>query len=120
MIPSGNRHVTFQKLAHQFKLRDLLTRLREQYDIIIIDAPPIIPVSDPLLVAPEADLILLVLEAGRTQYEAARQAVKILQKVRAPYLGAILNRFRLEEEFGPRSFQKVYRRNHYRSKARLS
>ncbi len=120
VIPSGNRHVTFQKLAHQSKLRDLLTRLREQYDIIIIDAAPIIPVSDPLLIAPEADLILLVFEAGRTQYEAARQAVKILQRVRAPYLGAILNRFRLEEEFGPRSFQKVYRRNHYRSKARLS
>lgn len=120
VIPTGNRRVSFQKLAHQTKLRGLLTRMREQYEVIIIDAPPIIPVSDPLLIAPEADLILLVLEAGRTQFEAARQAIKTLQKTRPPFLGAILNRFRLEEEFGPRSFQKVYRRNYYRAKAKLS
>lgn len=120
VIPTGNRHVTFQKLAHQTKLRGLLTRMREQYEVIIIDAPPIIPVSDPLLIAPEADLILLVLEAGRTQFEAARQAIKTLQKTRPPFLGAILNRFRLEEEFGPRSFQKVYRRNYYRARAKTS
>ncbi|MEK7729663.1 MAG: polysaccharide biosynthesis tyrosine autokinase, partial [candidate division KSB1 bacterium] len=120
VIPTGNRRVTFQKLAHQTKLRGLLTRLREQYEVIVIDAPPIIPVSDALLIAPETDLILLVLEAGRTQFEAARQAIKILQKARPPYLGAILNRFRLEEEYGPRSFQKVYRRNYYRPKAKHS
>ncbi len=120
VIPTGNRRVTFQKLAHQTKLRSLLTRMREQYEIIVIDAPPIIPVSDPLLIASETDLVLLVLEAGRTQFEAARQAIKLLQKTRPPYLGAILNRFRLEEEYGPRSFQKVYRRNYYRAKAKLS
>jgi capsular exopolysaccharide synthesis family protein len=116
VIPTGNRRVTFQKLAHQTKLRGLLARMREHYEVVIIDAPPIIPVSDPLLLAPETDMILLVLEAGRTQFEAARQAIKILQKAKPAYLGAVLNRFRLEEEYGPRSFQKVYRRNYYRSK----
>jgi len=120
VIPTGNRRITFQKLAHLTKLRGLLARMREQYEVIIIDAPPIIPVSDPLLIAPETDMVLLVLEAGRTQFEAARQAIKILQKARPTYLGAILNRFRLEEEYGPRSFQKVYRRNYYRSKAKPS
>ncbi len=107
-ITTGTRQVTFQKLSISSKMQSLFVSLREQYDVIIIDAPPIIPVSDPLLLVSDVDLILLTLESGRTPMEAARQAVTLLRRAKAQALGVVLNRLRLEEQYGPDRYQPSY------------
>lgn len=107
-ITTGTRQVTFQKLSISSKMQSLFVSLREQYDVIIIDAPPIIPVSDPLLLVSDVDLILLTLESGRTPMEAARQAVTLLRRAKAKALGVVLNRLRLEEQYGPDRYQPSY------------
>lgn len=104
-IQTGTRHVTFQKLSISSKMQSLFASLREQYDIIIIDAPPIIPISDPLLLMPDVDLVILVVESGRTPMDVARQAIVMLKRAKAPAVGAVLNRLRVEEEYGPESYQ---------------
>lgn len=103
-IQTGTRQVTFQKLSISSKMQSLFASLREQYEIIIVDAPPIIPISDPLLLMPDVDLVVLVLESGRTPMDVARQAVVMLKRAKAPALGAVLNRLRVEEEYGPESY----------------
>lgn len=103
-IQTGTRHVTFQKLSISSKMQTLFASLREQYDVIVIDAPPIIPISDPLLLMPDVDLVILVLESGRTPMDVARQAIVMLKRAKAPALGAVLNRLRVEEEYGPESY----------------
>lgn len=103
-IQTGTRHVTFQKLSISSKMQSLFASLREQYDIIIIDAPPIIPISDPLLLMPDVDLVILVMESGRTPIEVARQAIVLLKRAKAPAVGAVLNRLRIEEEYGPEDY----------------
>ncbi len=107
-ITTGTRQVTFQKLSISSKMQSLFVSLREQYDVIIIDAPPIIPVSDPLLLVSDVDLILLTLESGRTPMAAAKQAVTLLRRAKARALGVVLNRLRLEEQYGPDRYQPSY------------
>ncbi|MFQ5629858.1 MAG: GumC family protein, partial [bacterium] len=115
-ISAGSRRITFQKLAMNSKLKSLLAELKQNYEVIIIDAPPVIPVSDPALIAPYADLMLLVLASGRTQIDAAKHACKILQKANDANLGVVLNRLNVKEAYGPGSYFGNYFQA-YRGKA---
>ena len=46
------------------RMREVIATLRERYDHIIIDAPPILAVTDALVLAPVSDLMMVVVEAG--------------------------------------------------------
>ena len=72
-------------------MRNLLTGLRDSYDIIIIDAPPVIPVTDAPLLSALADLIVVVVESGRIPAKAAQRMKELLQSVQAPVAGFVLN-----------------------------
>ena len=69
----------------------VLSDLKFYYDLILVDSPPVIPVSDPMLLAPEVDGVLLVIKAGTTQREIARRAADILSADCQNLLGIILN-----------------------------
>jgi tyrosine-protein kinase Etk/Wzc len=72
-------------------MRDLLARLRASYDMIILDAPPVIPVTDAPLLTALTDLVVVVIEAGRIPANAARRMKELLQSVQAPVAGFVLN-----------------------------
>lgn len=69
----------------------LLTEMKFYYDLILVDSPPIIPVSDPMLLAPEVDGVLLVIRAGQTARDVAIRAVDIMRANKTEILGVILN-----------------------------
>jgi Mrp family chromosome partitioning ATPase len=72
-------------------MRALLADLRKRADMVIVDSPPLLPVTDAAVLAPEVDGVLLVLEAGRTRRGAARRALDALEQVKANVLGVVLN-----------------------------
>ena len=72
-------------------LRDLLRELRETYDLVIVDSPPLNVVPDAAVLGDLADGVLLVARAGATPPEALAYAVEQLQQVRAPLIGTVLN-----------------------------
>jgi tyrosine-protein kinase Etk/Wzc len=72
-------------------MRDLLSGLRESYDIVIIDAPPVIPVTDAPLLTAFVDMVVVVVESGRIPLKAAQRMKELLQSVQAPVAGFILN-----------------------------
>lgn len=69
----------------------LLARLKEHYDTIILDTPPINVVTDAALLGAHADGVLVVVRSGVTAVQALTFAMEQLQHVRAPVLGAVLN-----------------------------
>jgi tyrosine-protein kinase Etk/Wzc len=73
------------------KMGNLLQALRDSYDIIIIDAPPVIPVTDAPLLSAFADMVVVVIESGRIPAKAAQRMKELLQAVHAPVSGFILN-----------------------------
>src|SRR5512133_1967474 len=72
-------------------MRDLLIELRECYDMVLIDAPPVIPVTDAPLLSALTDLVVVVVESGRIPLKAAQRMKELLQSVQAPVAGFVLN-----------------------------
>jgi len=73
------------------RMREALELFRKQYDIVILDTPPLIAGPDAAILGSCCDGVILVVRAGRTEREAGQQAVRQLQAVGARILGAVLN-----------------------------
>ena len=70
----------------------LLALLGKEADMLVLDSPPTVGLSDTPVLASQTDGVLLVLDVGMTRREVARRAVETLQHVKAPIVGALLNR----------------------------
>jgi succinoglycan biosynthesis transport protein ExoP len=91
VLPCGPLPPNPAELLHARAFAELLEKLKERYDCILLDSPPLGPVSDALVLAKQADGILMVLKAGRTHREQARRAIRSLRDVKARIIGALLN-----------------------------
>ena len=82
-------------------------------DFIIIDTPPVIPISDPLLLGNETDGVILVVKAGKTKKDIVKRAQQLLNDSGITILGVILNNFK---EVLPYYYNyKYYEYKYYRS-----
>jgi Mrp family chromosome partitioning ATPase len=70
------------------------------YDIVIFDAPPLLPVTDASVLAPYMDAVVLVIYAGQTHLAALNRSRDLLHQVRAPLLGVVMNRFSVRKAYG--------------------
>ena len=73
------------------KMADVLKELRQIYDMIIIDSPPLTAVTDASILSKYSDGIILVIRAGETHMEVVKSGLENLKAVNAKVLGAILN-----------------------------
>ena len=72
------------------RLAELLTILTSEADYVLVDAPPVLAVTDAALWASQVDGTLLAVTAGRTKREQAQRAKEVLEKVQTNIIGAIL------------------------------
>jgi succinoglycan biosynthesis transport protein ExoP len=100
VLTSGPLPPNPSELLGSKKMHSLIERLAQDTDIVIFDTPPVLPVTDAMVLAANVDGVLLVTEAGKTRRTAARQASESLQKVRARILGVVLNRLSLRDSKG--------------------
>jgi len=71
--------------------RGLLEEARFYYELILVDCAPVLPVSDPMLLASEMDGVILVIKAGATQREVVQRASSLLKGERSRFLGVVIN-----------------------------
>jgi capsular exopolysaccharide synthesis family protein len=90
VIPSGPLPPDPTEMLH-VRFASLMERLRELDALVLIDTPPVLPVSDARLIAPHCDGVLLVVAAGTVKPVALEQALERLSIVRANVLGVVLN-----------------------------
>jgi succinoglycan biosynthesis transport protein ExoP len=76
---------------------DVLTKLGETFEIIIIDSPPVQLVSDAVILAGLANALVFVVRADATPYQVAKGALELLRKGKAQLLGVVLNALDLEK-----------------------
>jgi capsular exopolysaccharide synthesis family protein len=73
------------------RMRRLIADMREIFDFVLIDSPPVVPVTDATVLATMSDGVLLVLHGKDSTMASARQALDRLGAVRARVLGTIIN-----------------------------
>ncbi|WP_141501951.1 CpsD/CapB family tyrosine-protein kinase [Paenibacillus luteus] len=70
----------------------LLKRAREQFDVIIVDTPPIMSVTDAQIVATQSDGVVLVIDSGKVKKDVVLKAKASLDHVKARLIGVVLNK----------------------------
>ena len=90
-LPSGAIPPNPSELLGSQQLADLLAELRARYGVVILDAPPLLPVTDAAILATAADGAILVARFGVTRHEQAERAADLLRQVNARLFGTILN-----------------------------
>ncbi|MEV6863447.1 polysaccharide biosynthesis tyrosine autokinase [Streptosporangium subroseum] len=73
------------------RMRDLLQRLAQGFDYVILDAPPLLPVTDAAVLVPEVDGTILVTRAKKTRRDELHEALTILETARGRVVGAVFN-----------------------------
>lgn len=91
LLPAGSHPPNPSELLGSEAMRRTLTQLRRDYEYIVMDTPPSLPVTDAAVVAAFADATILVMRSGETEEDAAKRAVEQLRRVRARVAGTVLN-----------------------------
>jgi receptor protein-tyrosine kinase len=93
VLPSGASTDNIFGLLNSGRMSRLLQRFREEFDYVLVDAPPCLEFADARIMARYAEGLLLVVRASYTDRRTARAAVERLQLDRIPVMGVILNRW---------------------------
>ena len=91
LLPAGVCNARVIDLLAQDALKPIFTELREEFDFIIIDTSPILPVADPLLIAQHADGVIFSLMHQVSRYSTTRDAIEKLNALNIHTLGAVMN-----------------------------
>ena len=70
----------------------LIDQVKDQFDLILIDAPPVLAVTDAVILSKLADGVILIVASGESKREEARRAKKALEQVHARILGVVLTK----------------------------
>ncbi len=98
LLTSGPIPPNPSELLGSKKMQELIDYLKTKADFVIIDAPPVIAVTDASVLASRVDGITLIINSGSVRPEMAQQAKDLLIKAKGHILGVILNRVEIEEE----------------------
>lgn len=105
VLASGQIPPNPSELLGSDEMRSLIVRLEEAFDSVIIDAPPLLPVTDAAVLAQHAGGVLLVVGSQKTKLGELEKSVSALEMVNADILGIVLNRLPVK---GPDSYAYTY------------
>jgi polysaccharide biosynthesis transport protein len=111
LVPSGPLPPQPAELLDSERMREFLVRVRDDYDFVIVDSPPVVPVTDAVVLSSVVDGVLLCIGAGQAVREEVAACVERLAMVDAKVLGGVLNRIRREGG----SYRNKYYYYHYGS-----
>jgi Mrp family chromosome partitioning ATPase len=99
------------------RLTQLLEEAASEYDLVVLDGPPLLGFAEPLEMSTAVDGVIVVARVGRTTRKAAAAVLAILQRLRANTLGVVLNEVRRETSEGyyyyaayPKSYEAAKKR----------
>jgi non-specific protein-tyrosine kinase len=96
IVPAGPTPTNPADLLASARMDSVIAQLKEQADVVLFDAAPLIAVTDGALLATKVDGVLLVARAGHTKREFVERAKDVLAKVNANLVGAVLTNASLD------------------------
>jgi len=105
IITSGILPPNPSELLGSTKMEDLISKLKEKFDLILFDSPPVIAVTDAAVLSTKVDCVFLVVSAGHTNKDAIVRATTLLENVKARVLGAVLNNVDYDKNYGSTYYQ---------------
>jgi polysaccharide biosynthesis transport protein len=91
IMPSGIKPPNPAELLGSNKMKDLIGMLREKFEFVLIDSPPVLPVTDAVILSRFVDGVVLVVRGHKTDQGVAKEARNRIVQVGGKILGSILN-----------------------------
>ena len=111
VLPCGIIPPNPAELLGSKRMAQLLDRLRGEFDFILLDSPPVVAVTDPLLLSHVADATILIARADVSRIDAVLRAMDSIERSGAKLLGVVLNDFDAAHAYG--SYYKYYQYYNY-------
>ena len=108
VITSGSRREGSPELLSSPRMGELLARIKSQFDVILVDSPPLGAGIDPLVLGTLSGTMLLVMRTGNTDRVMAQQKIEMLNRLPVRLLGAVLNGFDSIEGYQYYSYMENY------------
>ncbi|MEY2430645.1 MAG: tyrosine-protein kinase [Acidimicrobiaceae bacterium] len=100
VLPAGPPPPNPSELLTTKRASDILAALRDEADFVLVDSPPVLPVSDAIIVAGIVDATVLVVSANSTTKRQTGRAAELLRHVDASVIGTVLNAASGEDAYG--------------------
>ena len=100
VLTAGNTVPNPSELIGSKRMRDVIDQMREAFDVVIFDAPPVLAATDAVLLSTQCDATVLVCKAGSTKDYELEEAYEALQEVGASVIGTVLNGFDVSQAYG--------------------
>jgi tyrosine-protein kinase Etk/Wzc len=111
LVPCGVVPPNPAELLGSEKMKEFVEYLKQNYDFIVFDTPPLVAVTDALILASQVDSVLLVASAGKTEIDVLEKAKEMIQRVGGNVIGVLLNNFDASATYG--TYYRYYRYYRY-------
>lgn len=98
VVPAGHTPPNPSEVLSSRRFTEFLDRVRQEFDYVLLDTPPVCLVSDSAILAKNGDGVLLVLDAQETSKRTLRRAMHILEGVGANVIGTVMNKTKVSKE----------------------
>jgi len=115
IITAGGLPPNPSELLGSDRMSQLVDKLEQEWDMILLDSPPIVAVTDASTISGEIDAIAMVVKAGTTERSAVDRALDVMRNVKAPLIGAILNGASQQSLGGKYAYYYSYYNYYYNS-----
>jgi succinoglycan biosynthesis transport protein ExoP len=111
VLPAGPTPPNPAELLTSLRLREVIEWMRERYDYVIIDSPPLLAVTDPGVIGPQVDGVIMTLRSTKKGRVEAKRAKEILDNLGINVFGVVLNALdqsRNQEDYGYYGYYRYY------------
>ncbi len=105
-ITSGTIPPNPAEMLESKAMKEFLKTIQDKYDVILLDSPPVIAVTDSEILASLVDASLLVVSAGTTESDLLEKSVELIKRDGSSFIGTVLNNFSYKSGYG--SYYKYY------------
>ncbi|MDQ6947220.1 MAG: polysaccharide biosynthesis tyrosine autokinase [Actinomycetota bacterium] len=100
VLPSGPLPPNPAEILSSWRFAEVLTSLQQNADVVLLDAPPVLPVTDAMVLSGRVDATVLVALSGVSTRQEVTRAFELLTQVGAPVVGTVLNGVSESSEYG--------------------
>ncbi len=110
LLASGPRPPNPAELLCSMKMEQLLARLRQKFDHVVIDSPPVLPVTDATIISTLVDGVIMVVESDATSRAALNRACRVMEHSGGRVLGTVFNKVDVRRDgyYGYRYYHGYY------------
>lgn len=98
VMTSGRIPANPSEILSSDKIKLLFKQLSEDYDYVLIDSAPVVPVTDTVIMSTYIDRVIVVCESGNLEIELAQKTKERLENVGAKVLGAVINKVKMNKK----------------------